>query len=102
MQIARPVLLACFFAACGATTDKATCFDGEKNGTETDIDCGGGACGRCFDGKACTLPSDCMSALCTGGRCGGFLPGGGGGSTGGGGGGSTGGGGGGSTGGGGG
>ena len=31
-----------------------TCTDGVKNGTETDVDCGG-ACSPCADGKACAV-----------------------------------------------
>jgi hypothetical protein len=45
-----------------------TCSDGVKNGTETDVDCGG-SCGRCSVGKACTSRDDCTTALCTGGVC---------------------------------
>lgn len=40
------------------------CADGEKNGEETDIDCGGGVCGRCGDDAACGDDDDCQSALC--------------------------------------
>jgi len=49
-----------------------TCMDGVANGIETDIDCGGSsACLRCADGRLCPNgPSDCMSPLCTSGRCG--------------------------------
>src|SRR6187200_355580 len=46
-----------------------TCTDGLKNGSETDVDCGGGLCPRCADGKVCQLPNDCSSGTCTGGRC---------------------------------
>jgi hypothetical protein len=44
------------------------CLDGKKNGTETDVDCGG-TCSRCDDGKACTLGADCTSNTCTAGVC---------------------------------
>ena len=43
-----------------------SCFDGVKDGTETDVDCGGPACGPCGVGKACALPGDCQTALCYG------------------------------------
>ncbi|HRE03152.1 MAG TPA: hypothetical protein PLV68_17770, partial [Ilumatobacteraceae bacterium] len=37
-----------------------TCFDGLKNGVETDADCGG-VCGSCGPGGACGGPADCES-----------------------------------------
>ncbi|RKY15478.1 MAG: hypothetical protein DRQ55_19485, partial [Planctomycetota bacterium] len=56
----------------GGTCTAPTCADGVFNGIETDIDCGGSsACGRCMDGRLCPNgPSDCISPLCTSGRCG--------------------------------
>jgi hypothetical protein len=42
--------------------------DGQRNGRETDVDCGG-PCNRCEDGRACTTASDCQSATCVEGRC---------------------------------
>jgi len=56
----------------GGICQEATCLDGIKNGPETDQDCGGGAhpngevCYACADGKACKVPSDCGSNVCTG------------------------------------
>jgi plastocyanin len=44
------------------------CSDMVKNGTETDIDCGG-SCDPCFDGDMCALPSDCVSGVCMAGIC---------------------------------
>ena len=44
------------------------CTDGVKNGTETDVDCGGG-CAPCATGKGCDGGSDCASGLCSGGVC---------------------------------
>lgn len=40
--------------------------NGVKDGTETDVDCGGGAPGvaRCPDGKTCLTASDCANAYC--------------------------------------
>ncbi len=50
-----------------------TCADGVKNRDETDKDCGGETCPKCADTKACNIPSDCVSSICTGkicqGRC---------------------------------
>jgi len=47
-----------------------TCLDGVKNGTETDVDCGGPNCGGCTPGKACVFASDCQTGVCTAGTCG--------------------------------
>jgi hypothetical protein len=46
----------------------AICTDGVKNGSETDIDCGG-TCPRCATGKTCATRNDCASARCAGGTC---------------------------------
>src|SRR6185436_17561402 len=48
-----------------------SCADGARNGTETDVDCGGAssACGRCAPGLLCQADADCSSGACVGGRC---------------------------------
>src|SRR5205814_5704527 len=46
-----------------------TCVDGVKNGTETDVDCGGASCPKCANGKVCSANADCSSATCSGGVC---------------------------------
>jgi len=46
-----------------------TCADGITNGSETDVDCGGGTCPRCASGKTCATRNDCASARCDGGTC---------------------------------
>jgi hypothetical protein len=46
-----------------------SCSDGIKNGAETDIDCGGGACATCTNGKTCSANTDCASAYCSAGAC---------------------------------
>jgi formylglycine-generating enzyme required for sulfatase activity len=38
--------------------------DGRKNGTETDVDCGGESGNKCGDGKACVAAGDCASGIC--------------------------------------
>ena len=43
----------------------AQCNDTVKNGSETDIDCGGPSCGDCPDGKACLAGTDCTSGVCS-------------------------------------
>jgi len=56
---------------CGNGACAATCSDGIKNGSETDIDCGGGGCptGSCANGKACAVNADCVSGNCSSGIC---------------------------------
>ncbi len=46
----------------------ATCDDGEQNGLEADVDCGG-ECAPCPDGSACLLAADCVSGVCDDGTC---------------------------------
>jgi hypothetical protein len=53
----------------GKGKKKPTCRDRTKNGSETDVDCGGRTCPRCAVGKKCKSRNDCESALCSGGRC---------------------------------
>ncbi len=50
---------------CSATN----CGDGVRNGTETDVDCGGGTCPACAAGAACGVGSDCLSTVCSGSVC---------------------------------
>jgi hypothetical protein len=45
-----------------------TCADGIKNGSESDVDCGG-SCPRCAKGKTCATRSDCAGGLCAFERC---------------------------------
>lgn len=40
------------------------CDDGFQDGSETDVDCGGGECPRCDIGDGCVQNSDCMSNAC--------------------------------------
>ena len=53
----------------------ASCFNGVKDGAETDIDCGGSAYGPsfcgigCAAGKMCNQPCDCASGVCNGNVC---------------------------------
>jgi formylglycine-generating enzyme required for sulfatase activity len=58
----------CTAGTCVAPTNS----DDVKNGTETDVDCGGGAPTNalgCGATKICTVASDCASLVCTAGRC---------------------------------
>lgn len=64
-------LIAAFVAlgsACGGVGLSGECSDGELNGLETDIDCGG-ECGPCADGQGCAGSADCQSAVCTNQIC---------------------------------
>jgi hypothetical protein len=47
----------------------ASCSDGQKNGSETAIDCGGGTCPKCALGLTCGANGDCLSGACAGGVC---------------------------------
>ena len=55
--------------AGSSTTDVGpTCNDGQQNGAETDVDCGGG-CLACDVGQACLVAADCKTGLCDAGVC---------------------------------
>ena len=65
----------CFFALYSDVSASAefaaspeACADGIKNGTETDVDCGG-SCGACPIDSACAQSSDCKNAQCVMGLC---------------------------------
>ncbi len=60
--------------ACSSsgTCAPAHCFNGVKDGDETDVDCGGPSCASCAVGNACTTSSDCSpttSDNCIDGVC---------------------------------
>ncbi len=46
-----------------------TCSNKKQDGNETDVDCGGGECNKCEDGKDCKKNSDCSSGKCEEGTC---------------------------------
>ena len=48
--------------------NEVTCKNNIKDAKETDVDCGG-ICEVCGDGKQCNTPSDCVSKICTDGKC---------------------------------
>jgi N-acetylneuraminic acid mutarotase len=41
------------------------CEDGTKNGSETDIDCGGGTCPKCSPNRGCSKDEDCTTGSCS-------------------------------------
>jgi endo-1,4-beta-D-glucanase Y len=51
------------------TTASTSCTDATKNGSETDVDCGGTCSTKCAAGKACMAATDCSSGNCVGGLC---------------------------------
>jgi hypothetical protein len=62
----------CQTGFCNAMTKLCVadaCHDGAKDGSETDIDCGGSCATKCADGQMCKGASDCASsgAICTAG-----------------------------------
>jgi hypothetical protein len=50
-----------------------SCTNGVKDGTETDVDCGGSTCPRCENGRACSTGGDCVSVVCADQTCSGDL-----------------------------
>jgi hypothetical protein len=46
-----------------------SCNDSMKDGTETDVDCGGFCQANCANGKMCNGNNDCQSDICAGGTC---------------------------------
>ena len=69
-------------ACSGAFCTVPTCHDEQKDGFETDVDCGGNctslqvsgplespSSGLCASGKKCAYYTDCASGVCTSGAC---------------------------------
>jgi len=56
---------ATFTGTGSETIELDSCANGVKDGAETDTDCGGGACGKCAYGKACSKGSDCENDKCS-------------------------------------
>jgi len=58
----------CSSTFCNSSTHQcvaSSCQDGVKDGTESDVDCGGTCPNRCGENKVCSGPSDCAaSATC--------------------------------------
>jgi hypothetical protein len=55
------------FCSAGSLCVAPGCSDTLKNGSETDVDCGGPSCGPCPDYAACLVANDCVSKNCAGG-----------------------------------
>jgi hypothetical protein len=56
-------------ANAGICVNEPNCSDGIKNGSETDVDCGGPTCPPCFPNRSCAVPTDCAFDICTNGIC---------------------------------
>ncbi len=57
----------CASGACDAeslTCVDDACADHQKDGKETDVDCGGGICGTCDLSMGCLVDADCTSGSC--------------------------------------
>jgi hypothetical protein len=57
----------CASTFCNGTSQVCVatqCDDGEKNGQETAVDCGGTCGTKCEDGQGCAKGADCKSSLC--------------------------------------
>ncbi len=59
------VRAACKSPSCSGNT----CLDWLKNGTESDVDCGGSCLRRCELGRTCKVHSDCATGRCDAGVC---------------------------------
>ncbi|MEO8905087.1 MAG: hypothetical protein ABI488_21750 [Polyangiaceae bacterium] len=53
----------------GNVCQDASCTDGVQSGSETAVDCGGGACSPCASGENCLAARDCVSGVCLTGAC---------------------------------
>ena len=58
----------CSSGFCNSTCQASSCTppDGQKNGFESDVDCGGPDCAGCAVGGICTTGTDCASGYCDG------------------------------------
>src|SRR5262249_2117603 len=61
----------CTSSMCDATSMTCvSCSDGQRDGEETDVDCGGADCAPCAYGLTCSQSTDCSTAACLQGNCG--------------------------------
>ncbi|HQY65133.1 MAG TPA: hypothetical protein PK141_27260 [Polyangiaceae bacterium] len=54
----------CADRGMGLRCQPPSCADGEQNGAETDVDCGGPSCSPCVRGARCLVGADCVSGGC--------------------------------------
>ncbi len=53
-----------FCELSSSTCQEPSCTDGEQNGDETDVDCGGACGASCGTGELCLIDEDCASMVC--------------------------------------
>lgn len=51
---------------CGSNAAPSNCLNGQKDGGESGVDCGGSTCARCDTGASCNVDADCASGHCNG------------------------------------
>jgi hypothetical protein len=56
-------------ANAGICVNEPSCGDAIKNGSETDMDCGGPTCPPCWPYRTCLVSTDCAFEMCTNGVC---------------------------------
>jgi hypothetical protein len=66
-DLAQPIFYD--FALPPADLAMATCTDHVRDGTETDVDCGGSCPNACANGQGCLHASDCISKYCLNNVC---------------------------------
>ena len=55
---------------CDQTTKTCSnCYNAVKDGSESDVNCGGGFCKTCALGQTCQVGEDCTTQLCIDGAC---------------------------------
>lgn len=61
----------CASLICGAggVCQAPACDDNVRNGSETDVDCGGSCGATCDNAQQCSVTADCATATCQGGYC---------------------------------
>jgi hypothetical protein len=64
----RVHLSPCPAGHCTSAAPADACRDRVRDGTETDVDCGG-TCQPCQAGASCAAPNDCQTNACDTGRC---------------------------------
>jgi hypothetical protein len=58
----------CDAGPCTTQPPADPCHDRARDGTETDLDCGG-SCAKCAAGASCSVPADCQTGGCDNGHC---------------------------------
>lgn len=64
VQAAEACDTSIFSQACEPGCILPNCSDGQQNGNETDVDCGGGCGASCDQGEVCVTDLDCSSRSC--------------------------------------